>query len=78
MSDPTEELRRQQVAELNRDGIPDNYDGPIWDTAQMQAEFSVDGFMAPYVVVRRKSDGVRGTLTFTHSPRWYFDFTEVS
>jgi hypothetical protein len=34
----------------------------------------VIGFAAPFVVVRRKSDGVKGTLEFTHSPRVYFDF----
>jgi hypothetical protein len=45
-----------------------------WDTTEMMAEFSVDGFCAPFVVVRRKSDGVRGTLEFKHSPRVYFDF----
>ena len=80
MSDPTEAIRREQVAELNRDGIPGNYDGPVWDTDQMVAEFAVEGFAAPYVVVRRRSDNQRGTLMFTHSPRWYFSWqpTEVA
>ena len=32
------------------------------------------GFMAPYVVVRRKSDGQRGSLMFQHDPRFYFSF----
>jgi hypothetical protein len=40
-------------------------------------DFDVQGFMAPFVVVRRKSDNKKGTLTFQHSPRFYFDFTEV-
>jgi hypothetical protein len=35
------------------------------------------GFAAPYVVVRRKSDGVKGSLEFTHHPRVYFNFQEV-
>ena len=30
--------------------------------------------MAPLVVVRRKSDGVKGSLMFQHSPRFYFGF----
>jgi hypothetical protein len=30
--------------------------------------------MAPFAVVRRKTDGVRDSLTFLHSPRLYFDF----
>lgn len=77
MNDPTEALRREQVAELNANGIPSDYDGPTWDTGQLQESFEVQGFMAPYVVVRRKSDGARGTLTFTHSPRIYYDWTPV-
>lgn len=57
-----------------------NYDtgnapeGQTWDTTQLQEDFTVVGFAAPFVVVRRKSDGQEGTLEFTHSPRIYFDF----
>jgi hypothetical protein len=47
---------------------------PVWDTKAMTEEFECIGFMAPFVVVKRRSDGVKGTLTFTHSPRFYFDF----
>jgi hypothetical protein len=45
-----------------------------WDTESLQRDFVVEGFLAPYVVVTRKSDGQRGTLTFTHRPRVYRDF----
>jgi hypothetical protein len=31
-------------------------------------------FTAPYVLVVVKSEGVRGTLGFTHRPRVYFNF----
>lgn len=57
-----------------------NYDsdtpveGQEWDTAALQQDFDVLGFSAPFVVVRRKSDGVKGTLEFKHSPRIYFGF----
>lgn len=44
----------------------------VWDTTQLQEDFEVTGFAAPFVVVRRKSDGARGTLMFAHSPRYYF------
>jgi hypothetical protein len=47
-------------------------DGRKWTTAELQAEFEVIGFAAPFVVVRRRSDGQRGSLEFTHSPRVYF------
>jgi hypothetical protein len=45
----------------------------IWDTTHLQTEFQVEGFAAPFVVVRN-ADGVRGTLMFTHNPRLYFGF----
>lgn len=48
--------------------------GRVWDTDEMQRDFTVEGFGAPFVVVRRKADGARGTLAFQHSPRFYFAF----
>ncbi len=32
------------------------------------------GFAAPLVVAVRKSDRVKGSLCFTHSPRIYYGF----
>lgn len=78
MTDPTEATRRemlttgQPAADLATDT------GRTWTTAEMQEEFEVEGFLAPFVVVRRRSDGVRGTLEFTSSPRTYFGFEEES
>lgn len=48
--------------------------GQTWDTTELQRDFTVEGFCAPYVVVRRKSDNVKGTLEFTHNPRVYFNW----
>lgn len=48
-----------------------------WNTTQLQHDYIVEGFLAPYVVVRRRSDNVRGTLEFTHQPRVYFNFQPV-
>ena len=45
-----------------------------WDTTELQRDFRVVGFLAPYVVVVRKSDGVKGVMQFTHNPRVYFGF----
>jgi hypothetical protein len=50
--------------------------GQVWDTAEMQRDFEVTGFSAPFVVVTRKSDGKRGALEFQHRPRFYYDFKE--
>lgn len=51
--------------------------GKVWDTQQLQEDYTVEGFQAPFVVVRRKSDGVRGSLEFQHMPRYYFSFKEA-
>lgn len=46
----------------------------VWDTQGVQRDFEIEGFMAPFVVARRRTDNVKGTLMFCHSPRFYFDF----
>jgi hypothetical protein len=48
--------------------------GQVWSTDEMTRDFDALGFMAPFIVVSRKSDGVRGSLEFRHSPRYYFNF----
>jgi hypothetical protein len=78
MSDPTESIRRQMVAEINaepgsREALERQH-GQVWDTDQLRDLFEVIGFMAPLVGVRRKSDGVKGSLLFQHNPRFYFGF----
>jgi hypothetical protein len=78
MSDPTETIRRALVAEINQDpngreALEAQY-GQVWDTGEMTKDFSVTGFGAPFVVVTRNSDGVKGTLQFQHNPRFYFSF----
>ena len=45
-------------------------------TEELSVEYEVLGFLAPFVVVKRKSDGVKGSMEFTHSPRRYFNFVE--
>lgn len=78
MSDPTEAARRQMVAEINAEPGSREYleakHGKVCDTAELQQEFDVVGFLAPFVVARRRSDCVRGSLMFQHSPRLYYGF----
>lgn len=45
-----------------------------WNTDELLEEFEVKGFAMGFVVVRRKSDGVVGSMTFTHAPRVYRNF----
>ena len=47
------------------------------DFVDRMEDFMVQSFAAPYAIVTRKADGERGTLTFQHNPRFYFDFTVV-
>lgn len=78
MSDPTESLRRERLVEINaepgsREAMEAQY-GPVWTTEELREHFEVIGFMAPLVVVRRKADGIKGSLEFQHQPRIYFNF----
>jgi len=78
MNDETETIRRGLVDDVNaqpgsREALEAQY-GQVWDTTQLSQEFKVTGFMAPFVVVERKSDGAVGSLMFQHSPRYYFKF----
>ena len=47
------------------------------DTSELQRDFEVTGFMAPFCAVIRKSDLRKGSVSFQHSPRFYFDFKPV-
>jgi len=80
MHDPTEAPRKERIAEINagasdREALEAKY-GEVWSTSEILLAFDITGFMAPYVACKRKSDGVKGTLEFRHSPRFYFNFQE--
>ena len=78
MADQTETIRRQMVAELNSEDNTkaklEAKHGKVWTTSEMQDEFEALGFMAPFIIVRKRDTGERGSLMFTHSPRFYFSF----
>ena len=66
--DENEKIARKQLADQGHT--------EVMSTAQAQERYRFLSFGAPFVDVERKSDGVRGYLQFTHSPRLYFGFTE--
>lgn len=75
--DRTENVRRTRQTELNKHSAKNRADaekrhGQVWTTPELDLEFTVLGFAAPYVIVERKSDGKRGSLEFQHEPRFYF------
>ena len=72
MTDPTEAIRRERLAEINtgpgsREALEAQH-GQVWDTQQLAQDFEVIGFLAPLVVVRRMADGVRGTASGRRRP----------
>jgi len=78
MNDPTETIRQERFAEINivpgsREDLERRY-GQVWDTDQLAEEFQPIGFMAPLIVVHRRSDGAKGSLEFQHHPRFYFNW----
>lgn len=77
MSHSAEDIRRARLVEINtapgsRETLQPKY-GPIWDTSDLARDFEVLGFLAPFAVVRRKADSVKGSLEFQHNPRFYFN-----
>lgn len=78
MIDETEGIRRELGATINaepgsREYLEAQHD-QVWDTNQLQEDFTVLGFMSPMIAVIRKSDGIKGSLFFQHGPRFYFNF----
>ena len=81
MTDPTEGIRRELVNVINavpieRKMLEADVGGRVWDTNELCADYDVLGFMAPFVVVRRRADGKRGSMMFQHHPRFYWGFVE--
>ena len=78
MGDPTEATRRALVSQINnnatvRQDLEERH-GTVYDTEEMREHFEAIGFAAPFIVVRRRSDGAKGSLMFQHSPRLYWGF----
>ena len=81
VEDETEDFRRKRQNELNaekasRAWLETRY-GQVWTTTELGKEFEMRGFAAPYVMVKRRSDGAMGSLEFQHSPRFYFNWEEA-
>ena len=58
MPDATESARRQRLIEINsqpgtREALEAQH-GQVWDTDELSQDFEAIGFLAPFVVVRRK------------------------
>ena len=79
-TDSTADTRRALVMHINaqaaeRADLEVQY-GRVWNTAELATDFEVVGFVAPFVVVKRKADHKLGSVLFQHWPRYYFAFQE--
>jgi DNA-directed RNA polymerase subunit M/transcription elongation factor TFIIS len=80
------EIRKELVQEINSQVKSDDPKaerkrlegiyGEVWSTQELSQDFTVQGFLAPFVSVTKKSSGKTGTLEFQHMPRFYFNFVE--
>lgn len=80
MFDPTDATRKAMTQVINsvagaREELEQAH-GQVWNKEELQQDFTVLGFAAPFVIVQRKQDGVKGTLCFQHQPRFYFSFVK--
>ena len=70
--DTTENARRELLGVINEEpkerAALEALHGQVWDTQELGRDFEVVGFLAPFVGVRRRSDGVVGSLLFQHWP----------
>lgn len=79
MQDDTEQYRRARQAELNNEAgaraqLEAQY-GQVWTSQELRAsKYEVVAFLAPYVMVRDRETGKKGSMEFQHSPRFYFNF----
>ena len=87
LEDRTEGIRRGMVVQVNaevesddkvaeRKRLEEKY-GQVWDTNELRCDFEVLGFAAPFVVVKNRVTGKKGSLEFQHGPRFYFGFQEA-
>jgi hypothetical protein len=73
-----EQMRREMQASINNNPLSraelEAVGQQVWDSDQLREDFEVRSFLAPFILVKRRSDGVKGTLMFQHHPRFYFLF----
>ena len=51
--------------------------GEVWNTKEATNKFEFLSFLAPFAIVIRRSDGVKGSIMFQDQPRFYFNFKEA-
>jgi hypothetical protein len=76
-----ETIQREASAAINSNPgereILENKYGRVWNTSELQQDFEVQSFAAPFIMVKSRKTGNSGSMTFQARPRYYFDFQEV-
>ncbi len=79
-TDIAETLRMNRLTVLNVDPgdrkTLEERHGQVWNPVELHRDFIAVGYLAPLVVVQRRSDHLVGTLEFQHDPRFYFNWRE--
>lgn len=52
--------------------------GEVWDVRQLAKAFVVTSIIGNEIVVRRRDDGVVGSLTYQNHPRYFFEFVPAA
>ena len=78
-----ERSRHQRMLQINDDPCKTREEaekryGQVWDAGQFRQQFTVEGFLAPFIAVRRVRDGVKGIMEFQHCPRVHFNWVPYS
>ena len=76
--DSIEDARRERLEAINskpgsRPALEVKH-GQVWDTTELQRDFRVIGFLAPFVHVCRRDNSEEGSMEVQHEPRFYFNF----
>ena len=69
-----ETITIEQKEELLKEQLEKEFPNDVYTTEEATDKFEFIGFVAPYVSVREKSTGIKGSLQFTDMPRLYFKF----
>lgn len=55
----------------------ERHHGQVWNTIELEKDFETLTFDAPFVFVRRRSDGVPGILLYQEKGALSFDFNAI-
>jgi hypothetical protein len=80
MLDPLKAMRRRIESLLSQPRTREELEvvfRQVWDERQLAEDYEILGFTDDRMDVRRKSDGIVGSLSYQDSPRFFFSFIET-